>query len=128
MATGRDMQAFVVAYQRAWASSEPGARRLLDETDLPIAQIAFAAGFASVRTMNATMRRIFRSPPSVLRARRSHRGREVADGGLRLTVALPGPLGPGFYRRMPGACIDGVDAVAAWARPADPAARASNWS
>ena len=58
------------------------------------------------------MRRIFRSPPSVLRARRSHRGREVADGGLRLTVALPGPLGPGFYRRMAGACIDGVEAVA----------------
>lgn len=88
------------------------ARRLLDETDLPVAQIAFAAGFGSVRTMNATMRRIFRSPPSALRARRSRRGREVADGGLRLTLALARPLAPGFYRRLAGACIDGVEAVA----------------
>ncbi len=88
------------------------ARRLLDETDLPIAQIAFAAGFGSVRAMNATMRRIFHSPPSALRARRSRPRREAADGGLRLTLGLPGPLGPGFYRRLAEACIDGVESVA----------------
>ena len=42
------------------------ARRLLDETDLPIAEIAFAAGFRSVRRFNEVFRRSFGCPPSQL--------------------------------------------------------------
>ena len=42
---------------------------LLETTGLPITQIAFAAGFASVRQCNETVRQIFADTPSGLRAR-----------------------------------------------------------
>lgn len=68
------------------------ARRLLDETDFPVAQVAFAAGFGSVRQMNREVHRVFRSSPSALRARRRKADRLVADGGLPLRLSFRGPL------------------------------------
>src|SRR5882762_8079648 len=46
------------------------ARRLLIETDLPVAQIGFAAGFGSVRQFNRAIQEVFRLPPTELRRRR----------------------------------------------------------
>ena len=63
------------------------ARRLLDETDLAVTEVAFAAGFGSIRQFNREMRRVFRRPPHELRRLRRHHDRLVADGGL--TVRLP---------------------------------------
>ncbi len=68
------------------------ARRLLDETDLRITDVAGAAGFASVRQLNRVMRAVFRFTPAELRARRRDADRLVADGGLRLRVPFEGPL------------------------------------
>ena len=68
------------------------ARRLLDDTDLPMAQLARAAGFNSVRQMNRVMQEVFRFPPSDLRARRRRPDRLVADGGLELRVPYRAPL------------------------------------
>ena len=68
------------------------ARRLLDETDLRIVDIAGASGFASVRQMNRVMLDVFRFTPAELRARRRERDRLVADGGLRLRVPFEGAL------------------------------------
>jgi AraC family transcriptional regulator, regulatory protein of adaptative response / DNA-3-methyladenine glycosylase II len=48
------------------------ARRLLDDTDLTSTEIAFAAGFGSVRQLNRACLAIFRASPSELRARRQH--------------------------------------------------------
>jgi AraC family transcriptional regulator, regulatory protein of adaptative response / DNA-3-methyladenine glycosylase II len=62
------------------------ARRLIDEIDLPVAQIAFAAGFGSVRTLNATIKQIFRFTPSEFRAKRRHTDLVEADGGIALTL------------------------------------------
>jgi AraC family transcriptional regulator of adaptative response / DNA-3-methyladenine glycosylase II len=45
------------------------ARRLLDETDLPVTRIAHAAGFGSVRQFNHAFRQTFRRPPTALRGR-----------------------------------------------------------
>jgi AraC family transcriptional regulator of adaptative response / DNA-3-methyladenine glycosylase II len=39
------------------------ARRLLDDTDLSIADVGFAAGFNSVRQMNRVMKEVFRFTP-----------------------------------------------------------------
>jgi AraC family transcriptional regulator of adaptative response / DNA-3-methyladenine glycosylase II len=89
------------------------ARRLLDETDLPIAQLAYAAGFGSVRTMNETMRRIFRFTPSELRAKRSHPRRELADGGLSLTVPLASPVDSSLLDPARALVIGGVEALEA---------------
>ena len=68
------------------------ARRLLDDTDLSVLEIAFAAGFGSVRQFNRSCRDVFRASPRELRARRRVTDRLVADGGLPLRLSYHGPL------------------------------------
>lgn len=45
------------------------AKRLLTDTALPVTEVAYASGFASVRRMNALVRERYRMPPTRLRAR-----------------------------------------------------------
>lgn len=68
------------------------ARRLLDDTDLTILDIAFASGFGSLRQFNRTMREIFDDSPASLRGRRHQADRLAADGGLALRL----PVGPDY--------------------------------
>jgi AraC family transcriptional regulator of adaptative response / DNA-3-methyladenine glycosylase II len=68
------------------------ARRLLDDTDLTMTEIAFAAGFGSLRQFNRACRKVFRESPRMLRARRRKSDRLVADGGLFLRLPFHGPL------------------------------------
>jgi AraC family transcriptional regulator of adaptative response / DNA-3-methyladenine glycosylase II len=63
------------------------ARRLLDETDLRITDIAFASGFRSVRQFNYLMRATFQAAPRALRARRG-------DGPARAGIVLRLPYRP----------------------------------
>jgi AraC family transcriptional regulator of adaptative response / DNA-3-methyladenine glycosylase II len=58
------------------------ALRMLDETDLPVADIVFASGFGSTRQFNRTMYDIFRITPLALRTRRRRGDQLVTDGGL----------------------------------------------
>jgi AraC family transcriptional regulator of adaptative response / DNA-3-methyladenine glycosylase II len=67
------------------------ARRLLDDSDLPIADVAFASGFGSLRQFNRTMREVFRHAPSDLRDRRRRADRLTADGGLALRMPFTAP-------------------------------------
>ena len=62
------------------------ARILLETTDVPIIEVAFAAGFQSVRQFNATIQEVFALTPSELRARARQRGRAR---GQRRAVAAP---------------------------------------
>jgi AraC family transcriptional regulator of adaptative response / DNA-3-methyladenine glycosylase II len=68
------------------------ARRLLDDTDLTIADIAFASGFGSIRQLNRACFVVFRASPRELRARRRATDRLVADGGLALRLPFSSPL------------------------------------
>ena len=68
------------------------ARRLLDDTDLPLARVSGAAGFNSVRQFNRVMKDVFRFTPQELRARRRVPDRLVTDGGLDLRVPYLPPL------------------------------------
>jgi AraC family transcriptional regulator of adaptative response / DNA-3-methyladenine glycosylase II len=68
------------------------ARRLLDDTDLPVARIADAAGFNSVRQLNRVIKDVFHFTPQELRARRRAPDRCVADGGLELRLPYRPPL------------------------------------
>lgn len=68
------------------------ARRLLDETDLPMPSVAGAAGFGSVRQMNRVVESIFRFSPGELRRKRRGGDVLVADGGLRLRLPFVEPL------------------------------------
>ena len=78
--------------QLARSSRTHFARRLLDDSDLTIADIAFAAGFGSVRQLNRACRDLFRATPKELRARRRASDRLVADGGLILRLPFQPPL------------------------------------
>jgi AraC family transcriptional regulator of adaptative response / DNA-3-methyladenine glycosylase II len=68
------------------------ARRLLDDTDLPVSDVAFAAGFGSVRQMNRVMQDVFQASPTALRAKRRRTDRLVADGGLDTRLTFRPPL------------------------------------
>ena len=68
------------------------ARRLLDDTDLSMVDIALATGFGSVRQFNRDCQAIFRASPRMLRARRRKADRLIADGGLALRLPFRGPL------------------------------------
>jgi AraC family transcriptional regulator, regulatory protein of adaptative response / DNA-3-methyladenine glycosylase II len=66
------------------------ARRLLDDTDLTVTEIAYAAGFGSLRQFNRACRDVFRESPRMLRARRRKSDRLAADGGLLLRLSYNG--------------------------------------
>jgi AraC family transcriptional regulator, regulatory protein of adaptative response / DNA-3-methyladenine glycosylase II len=88
------------------------ARRLLDDTDLTAADVAFASGFGSLRQFNRAMQELFRASPTELRRRRHRADRLVVDGGLALRL----PVLPGYdwaaVRAFLGArAVPGVEAV-----------------
>ena len=92
------------------------ARRLLDDTDLSMIEIALATGFGSVRQFNRACQDIFRAPPRALRAKRRKADRLVADGGLPLRLAYRGPLDWDALLAYLGArAIPGVESVSAGA-------------
>jgi AraC family transcriptional regulator of adaptative response / DNA-3-methyladenine glycosylase II len=66
------------------------ARILIETTDLPMADVAFAAGFASIRQFNDTVREVFATTPTGLRARR-HRREVTAAGWVTLRLAARAP-------------------------------------
>ncbi|MGZ3664561.1 MAG: AlkA N-terminal domain-containing protein [Ktedonobacterales bacterium] len=66
------------------------ARQLIDQTDLPLTTIAFAAGFTSIRQFNDTMQTAFGCAPSAFRRRATHP--TVADGVLALRLPYRPPF------------------------------------
>jgi AraC family transcriptional regulator of adaptative response / DNA-3-methyladenine glycosylase II len=68
------------------------ARVLTETTDLPLGEVAFAAGFASIRQFNATTREIFDMSPSELRAKATGRRTATAPGRIRLRLPYRPPI------------------------------------
>jgi AraC family transcriptional regulator, regulatory protein of adaptative response / DNA-3-methyladenine glycosylase II len=88
------------------------ARVLTETTTLPLSEIAFAAGFTSIRQFNATIREVFAVTPTQLREARGRRGqasraRRRAAGRAVLGLGggrpdLSDPAAPGLIRlRLP---------------------------
>ncbi len=70
------------------------ARVLLQTTGLPVTEIAFAAGFASVRQFNDTVRAVYATTPTGLRAAAPRKGRPrpgAPTAGVPLRLAHRGP-------------------------------------
>src|SRR5687768_13615783 len=71
------------------------ARTLLETTPWRAADVAFAAGFASVRQFNDTLREVYAATPSQLRAlsARGHvpNGRQAAPGAITVRLAVRPP-------------------------------------
>jgi AraC family transcriptional regulator of adaptative response / DNA-3-methyladenine glycosylase II len=96
------------------------ARVLLETTALPIAHVAFAAGFSSVRQCNETVREIFADTPSGLRsrlskaeARRRMQGTaDPATQGIRLRLPCRRPFSPESVLAFLGTrAVPGVEAL-----------------
>ena len=88
------------------------ARRLLDDTDLSVTEIAFAAGFGSLRQFNRACREVFYDSPRALRARRRKADRLVADGGLPLRLSFVAQLDwPALLDYFAARAIAGVERV-----------------
>ena len=90
------------------------AKRLIAETQLPMVQVAFAAGFESVRRFNALFRSHYRLTPSALRRSRSNVVGAAAVGGdsLRLVLAYRPPLDwEALLRFLAARAIPGVECV-----------------
>jgi len=70
------------------------ARVLLESTDMPSADVAFAAGFSSVRQFNDTMLAVFATTPTGLRAHaRSSRSAVLPEpGAITLRLAYRAPM------------------------------------
>ena len=84
------------------------AKRLLTDTALPVTDVAFASGFASVRRLNALFRARYRMPPSRLRERRA----EVVPGTLSFALAFRPPHAwEAMLHYLSARAIDGVEAV-----------------
>ena len=64
------------------------ARSLLETSELPIGELALAAGFNSVRQFNATIREVYGCAPRELRAQ-ARRGERLVAHADGLTVRLP---------------------------------------
>ena len=80
------------------------ARRLLAETDMPVTEIAFASGFASVRQFNASFREAYGRSPTALRARAprpSRRRGGRAGPGAPATGGVRVPDGRGTAGQVP---------------------------
>jgi AraC family transcriptional regulator of adaptative response / DNA-3-methyladenine glycosylase II len=87
------------------------ARTLVDDTDLPMTEIAHAAGFRSIRQFNHAIRATFRAAPTVLRRKR-RAGTRSAEG---LVVRLPfrPPLDwDALLGFLAARAVPGVEAVA----------------
>ena len=85
------------------------AKRLIAETHLPLMQVAFAAGFESVRRFNALFRSHYRLTPSTLRRSSSH---STGKDHLRLVLAYRPPLDwTAMLRFLAARAIPGVECV-----------------
>ncbi len=87
------------------------AKQLLTDTDLPVAEVALAAGFGSQRRFHAAMRQHYGLPPLQIRASRARTrqpGRVWLD--WQAPLDLDGLLGFLAARAMPG--VEAVDRAA----------------
>jgi AraC family transcriptional regulator of adaptative response / DNA-3-methyladenine glycosylase II len=86
------------------------AKQLIHETRLPMAQIALAAGFGSVRRFNETFLQLYDRPPRALR--RAHGPDEPAAGLVTLKLAYRPPYDwPAMLAFLRLRAIPGVEAV-----------------
>ena len=84
------------------------AKKLLQETLLPMPEVAYAAGFRSVRRFNALFASRYRMAPGALR----RAGGDAADGALTLRLAYRPPYAWNeMMRYLATRAIPGVEAI-----------------
>ncbi|GHB73832.1 DNA-3-methyladenine glycosylase [Streptomyces cirratus] len=88
------------------------ARLLIETSALPMGDVAFAAGFASIRAFNDTVREVFALSPSELRTRsaRAHRDQPRIPGSISLRLPFRAPLNPdNLFGHLAATAVPGVE-------------------
>ncbi|HEX7037654.1 MAG TPA: AlkA N-terminal domain-containing protein [Pseudomonadales bacterium] len=89
------------------------AKRLIDETDLPLAEVALQAGYRSLRRFNDDVRRCFGREPRAIRAASRLRPRAPLEPGITLRLPVRTPYNADwvfdFLRRRALAGFEQVD-------------------
>ena len=93
------------------------ARVLIETTELPFGDVAFAAGFSSIRQFNDTVRGVFECPPTALRKRAAVRPAALGFGAnsrgavcLRLPVRTPFAY-EGVFGHLAAGTVPGCEEV-----------------
>jgi AraC family transcriptional regulator, regulatory protein of adaptative response / DNA-3-methyladenine glycosylase II len=99
----------------ARAQRSQTARVLIETTELPFGDVAFAAGFASIRQFNDTVRTVCDLTPTDLRRRARtrfgrHDGSGVGSLSLRLAVRTPFAY-EGLFGHLAASAVPGVEEV-----------------
>ena len=90
------------------------ARVLVETTKLPMGDIAFAAGFASIRQFNATILEVFDTPPSRLRERAARHAPATPPGAVCLRLPFRPPIDlPRLFGFLAARAVPGVEEVTA---------------
>ncbi|MEU9237801.1 DNA-3-methyladenine glycosylase 2 family protein [Streptomyces subrutilus] len=88
------------------------ARLLIETSELPMGDVAFAAGFSSIRTFNDTVREVFALSPSELRQRSGKagpRGPRI-PGTISLRLPFRAPLPPdNLFGHLAATAVPGVE-------------------
>ena len=101
----------------ARAHRAQNARTLITATTMPMADVAFAAGFTSIRQFNDTVAEVFDLTPSALRSRSLARttstsGAPDAAGSIRLALPYREPLDiDGLFGWFTPRAVPGVETV-----------------
>ncbi|WP_043914987.1 DNA-3-methyladenine glycosylase 2 family protein [Kitasatospora griseola] len=91
----------------ARAQRAQAARLLIETSTLPMAEVAFASGFSSIRSFNDTVQAVFALSPTELRRRT--RPTDVA-GTLTLRLPFRAPLcADSLFGRLAAAAVPGVE-------------------
>ncbi|MCJ1681349.1 helix-turn-helix domain-containing protein [Streptomyces sp. APSN-46.1] len=91
------------------------ARLLIETSELPMGDVAFAAGFSSIRTFNDTVREVFALAPGELRQRAGKAGKAVrrtpeVPGTLSLRLPYRAPLNPdNLFGHLAATAVPGVE-------------------
>lgn len=87
------------------------ARLLIETTPLPMAEVAFAAGFSSIRAFNDTVREVYALSPSELRTRApKHPLAATTPGALSLRLPFRTPLNPdNLFGHLAATAVPGVE-------------------
>lgn len=94
------------------------ARILIETTDLPLGDIAFAAGFASIRQFNDTIRAVCATTPTALRQQAAARSKAASKqhpggpGGLSLRLPVRTPFAfEGVFGHLAACAVPGCEEV-----------------
>jgi AraC family transcriptional regulator of adaptative response / DNA-3-methyladenine glycosylase II len=86
------------------------ARLLIETSTLPMSDVAFAAGFASIRTFNDTVREVFALTPTQLRDRVARGRPATTPGVLSLRLPFRAPLAPGnLFGHLAATAVPGIE-------------------